>query len=91
MGVGNEEGRIILSEEGREADEFGFRKGNGNNGRKRKIFQEKSNPRVRERATFWLFRSSSNQCPSHPLYLIFMAPSPSLFFLSSFGQTRVFE
>ena len=58
---------------------FGFRKGNGNNGRKRKIFPEKSNPRVRERATFCLFRSSSNQCPSPTLctsYLWLSLPPP---------------
>ncbi|KAG4930713.1 hypothetical protein JHK86_047674 [Glycine max] len=44
---------------------FGIRKGNENNSSKRKLFPEKSNPRVREEGHLCLFRSPSDQCPSY--------------------------
>ncbi|KAG4943646.1 hypothetical protein JHK85_048292 [Glycine max] len=47
---------------------FGIRKGNENNSSKRKLFPEKSNPRVREEGHLCLFRSPSDQCPSYAQY-----------------------
>ncbi|KAK7346973.1 hypothetical protein VNO80_21497 [Phaseolus coccineus] len=43
------------------------RKGNENNSSKRKLFPEKSNPRVREEGHLCLFRSPSDQCPSYAI------------------------
>jgi len=47
---------------------FGIRKGNENNGSKRKNFPEKSNPRVREEGHLCLFSSPSDQ------YLCYAVP-----------------
>lgn len=54
-------------------------KGNGNNGRKRKVFPNKSNPRVREEGHLCLFRSSSDQCPflfAVPRIVVALLPPP---------------
>ncbi|KAK7331043.1 hypothetical protein VNO77_25252 [Canavalia gladiata] len=50
---------------------FGIRKGNENNSCKRKLFPEKSNPRVREEGHLCLFRSPSDQCPSYAVPRIY--------------------
>ena len=79
---------------------FGIRKGNENNSSKRKLFPEKSNPRVREEGHLCLFRSPSDQCPSyaapciydpilHYLTLLKLRVLP-LSILSSFPSNNLF-
>lgn len=48
----------------KQGEGLAIRKGNENNVSKRKMFPEKSNPRVREEGHICLFRSLSAQCPS---------------------------
>ncbi|KAK7263164.1 hypothetical protein RJT34_30749 [Clitoria ternatea] len=63
---------------------FGERKGNENNSSKRKLFPEKSNPRVREEGHLCLFRSPSDQYPSYAVPRIY---DPFLHYLSHSPQT----
>jgi len=50
---------------------FELEKGKWNNSRKRKLFPEKSNPRVREEGHLYLFRSSCDQWPSYAVPRIY--------------------
>ncbi|ESW27898.1 hypothetical protein PHAVU_003G241800 [Phaseolus vulgaris] len=50
---------------------FGEEDGILNNNSKRKLFPEKSNPRVREEGHLCLFRSPSDQCPSYAVPCIY--------------------